>query len=81
MPTLSVFKIKVPESIGLMAISDGKYAHMIPSVSHMKHDGYEMGNICAQKMIQYINAKKQSTLENSRTHPHEYKYSLDESTR
>ncbi len=59
MPTLSKLKIKVPESISLMAISDGKYApYMIPSVSHMKHDGYEMGSICAQKMIQYINAKK-----------------------
>lgn len=59
MPALFRKNIKVPEQVSIIAISDGYLpAYMIPTVSHMKHDGYELGVVAAQKIIQYINAKQ-----------------------
>lgn len=57
LPALAQLHIRVPEDLALMAISDGSLARfMIPRVSHMFHNGFEMGFLGAQKLIQYINA-------------------------
>lgn len=40
MPAIAELDLKVPEQISVLAISDGHLAQfMIPTVSHMKHDG------------------------------------------
>lgn len=66
MPAIAELDLKVPEQISVLAISDGHLAQfMIPTVSHMKHDGLELGNLSAQKIIQYINAKNNNLLWNT----------------
>lgn len=65
MPSISEMKLQVPKDISILAISDGYLpTYMVPSISHLKHDGYELGMISAQKMIQYINAKNNNLLNN-----------------
>lgn len=65
MPSIAEMNLRVPEDISVLAISDGYLPpFMIPSVSHLKHDGYELGMISAQKMIQYINAKNNNLINN-----------------
>lgn len=57
MPALNQLNVRIPEQLGVIAISDGHLPHFtIPSVSHMLHSGYELGSMSAQKLIQYINA-------------------------
>lgn len=66
MPAIAELDLKVPEEISVLAISDGHLAQfMIPTVSHMKHDGLELGSLSAQKIIQYINAKNNNLLWNT----------------
>lgn len=58
MPAIASLQLKVPENLAIIGISDGHLPHfMIPKVSHMKHDGHELGRLGAQKLIQCINAK------------------------
>ena len=65
MSSIAKLKLRVPEDISILAISDGYLPQfMLPSVSHLKHDGYELGMISAQKMIQYINAKNNNLTHN-----------------
>lgn len=65
MPSIAEMKLHVPNDISILAISDGYLPQfMVPSVSHLKHDGHEMGMLCAQKMIQYINAKNNNLANN-----------------
>jgi len=57
MPALAGLHVKVPEDIAIISISDGSLAHfMIPRISHMLHNGFELGYLGAQKLVQYINA-------------------------
>ncbi|MEP7268734.1 MAG: LacI family DNA-binding transcriptional regulator [Saprospiraceae bacterium] len=66
MPAINKKGLKVPDDISVIAISDGYLAqYMLPRVSHMKHDGYELGNLSAQKIIQYINNKQHNIPINS----------------
>jgi LacI family transcriptional regulator len=63
LPAISQLGIRVPEQMGVIAISDGILPHfMVPKVSHMKHDGFELGSLSTQKLIQYINAKNNNIL-------------------
>lgn len=63
MPAIAEMNISVPDKMNVIAISDGFLPHfMMPRVSHMKHDGFELGNLSAQKLIQYINAKHNNLL-------------------
>ena len=58
MPAVSSLNIKVPDALSIIGISDGHLPHfMMPKVSHMRHDGRELGMLSAQKLIQYINAR------------------------
>lgn len=63
MPAIADLEMQVPDKMNVIAISDGFLPHfMMPRVSHMKHDGFELGNLSAQKLIQYINAKQNNLL-------------------
>ena len=63
MPAIAEMNIKVPDQLGVIAISDGLLPHfMIPKISHMKHDGHELGSLSAQKIIQYINARNNNLM-------------------
>lgn len=61
LPALAQLRIRVPDDLALIAISDGSLAHfMTPRVSHMFHNGFELGYLGAQKLILYIQAIQQN---------------------
>lgn len=61
LPALAHLRIRVPDDLALIAISDGSLAHfMTPRVSHMFHNGFELGYLGAQKLILYIQGIQQN---------------------
>jgi LacI family transcriptional regulator len=59
-PSLIEEGIKIPEDCSVLAISDGYLPHyMTPKVTHIHHDGYEMGFKAAERIVTLI--QKQNT--------------------
>ena len=62
MKAIQVLKLKVPETVGIISISDGKFPKFYyPEITYIETSGHSLGQLAFKRMLGYLQGNKENT--------------------